>query len=245
LFLDVGTNGEMALGGKDGFLCCSVASGPAFEGAEISCGMASAPGAVRHVKLEHGTFRLDTVGDEKPRGLCGSGLVDLLAALLECGAVDETGWLLPPEEAPEAFPFLEEDEDGNGVCYLTNDRTVYFTAGDTRKLQLAKAAVAAGIGRLLAEAGATAEQVDRLYIAGGFGGGLDPKSAAVIGMIPKALQHKVVSLGNTALEGAARLAAHPGEWEKLTEIQKNCRYLELSGDGQFSEMFVEQMLFFS
>jgi uncharacterized 2Fe-2S/4Fe-4S cluster protein (DUF4445 family) len=245
LFLDVGTNGEMALGGKDGFLCCSVASGPAFEGAEISCGMASAPGAVRHVALEGDAFRLDVVGDVPPRGLCGSGLIDLLAALLRRGAVDETGRLLPPEEAEEEFSFLGEDENENGICYLTGDHTVYFTAGDVRKLQLAKAAVAAGIGRLLHEAGIAPERVERLYIAGGFGGGLDPGSAAAIGMIPAQLGDKVVTLGNSALEGAARLAAQPEQWQTLLEIQKNCRYLELSGDGQFSAAFVENMLFFS
>jgi uncharacterized 2Fe-2S/4Fe-4S cluster protein (DUF4445 family) len=245
LFLDVGTNGEMALGGKDGFLCCSVASGPAFEGAEISCGMASAPGAVRHVALEGGVFQLDVVGDERPRGLCGSGLIDLLAALLRRGAVDETGRLLPPDEAEEKFAFVGEDEDENGICYLTDDHSVYFTAGDVRKLQLAKAAVAAGISRLLGEAGTAPEQVERLYIAGGFGGGLDPGSAAAIGMIPAQLKDKVVSLGNSALEGAACLAAEPEKWQTLLEIQKNCRYLELSGDGQFSAAFVENMIFFS
>lgn len=242
LFLDVGTNGEMALGGRDGFVCCSVASGPAFEGAEISCGMLSGPGAIRHVSWAHGALRLDVEGPAS--GLCGSGLIDLLAVLLETGVVDETGRLLPPEEAPEEMAaFLGTDSNGNGIFYLTEDRRVYCTAGDVRKLQLAKAAVAAGIEILLETARLSPSEVEALYIAGGFGGSLRPESAAVIGMIPRELQHRIVPLGNSALAGAAQTVLEPKLRETVLEIQKKCRYLELSGNPAFTDAFVEQMLF--
>lgn len=242
LFLDIGTNGEMALGGRAGLLCCSVASGPAFEGAEITCGMLSGPGAIQHVSWEQGRFRLEVPGGGQPRGLCGSGLIDLLAELLRLGTVDETGRLLPPEEAPEPMgSFLEEDEQGNGIVYLTEDHSVCFTAGDVRKLQLAKAAVAAGIQVLLDAAHITPEQVETLYIAGGFGGSLRRESAVAIGLIPGGL--RTVFLGNSALDGAEQTLRRPELRAALLRLQRNCRYLELSGSQAFTEAFVDAMMF--
>ena len=244
LFLDVGTNGEMALSTENGFLCCSVACGPAFEGAEISCGMPSVPGAVCRVDWEDGKPELEVVGGGKAKGLCGTGILDLLALLLRLGAVDDTGRLLPPDEAPdELSDYLGEDEDGNGVFYLTEDREVYFTAGDVRKIQLAKGAVAAGIALLLQEAGIGPEKVRGLYIAGGFGNALRPESAAAIGMIPRELKDRVQPEGNTALFGAARALCAPESREELQKICHSCRYLELAGNPDFTLKFMEHMTF--
>lgn len=242
LFLDIGTNGEMALCDSGSFSCCSVASGPAFEGGEISCGMPSNPGAVSHVKWADGDLRLEVIGGGRPAGLCGSGLIDLLALLLEQGGVDETGRLLSPEEAPEELlPFLTEDEDGNGLFHVAPG--VAFTAGDVRKLQLAKAAVAAGIEILLNEAGKPAREVEKLYLAGGFGGNLSARSAAVIGMFPPELEEKIVCVGNSSLAGAGLLLQDPGRREEVLEIRRRCRYLELSGSREFSDAFVDHMSF--
>ena len=120
----------MALGGKGGFCCCAVASDPAFEGAGISCGMPAIDGAVSHVRFSGG-FLYDTVGNVPPRGLCGSGLIDLIAALLELSCIDEGGRLLPPDAAPEKMRrHLTLDNDGNGVFHLTHE--VYLTAQDVR-----------------------------------------------------------------------------------------------------------------
>ncbi len=244
LFLDVGTNGEMALGGKDGFLCCAVASGPAFEGAGISCGMASLEGAVSRVKWKNNSLSLQVIGGGTPRGICGSGLLELLALLLEKGIVDESGWLLPPEEAPESFgQWLDEDENGNGIFYLTEDRSVYFSAADVRQLQLAKAAVAAGICVLTEAAGIRIEDVDRLYLAGGFGAHLDPQSATVIGMLPDCLRDKTVCVGNSSLAGAALALLDREKREELLKIKGKCRYLELSGNRAFNRLYPEHMMF--
>lgn len=244
LFLDVGTNGEMALSTGEGILCCSVACGPAFEGAEISCGMASVPGAIRRVDWEDGKPVLEVVGGGSPVGICGSGLLDLLAVLLRLGVVDAGGRLLPPEEAPEGLEtWLGEDEDGNGVFYLTADRAVYFTAGDVRKLQLAKGAVAAGISVLLKEAGIRAEEVDGLHIAGGFGTAMRPASAAAIGMIPAELKERVSSLGNTSLWGASAALCDLRRRGELYAIPGKCRYLELAGNPAFTRAFMECMMF--
>ena len=243
LFLDVGTNGEMALGGKDGFVCCAVASGPAFEGAGIACGMAGVVGAVSHVRFESGALRFDVIGGGEAKGLCGSGLVDLAALLCREGIITASGLLLPPEEAPENWAeYLREDEDGNGIFSLTP--SVYLSARDVRQLQLAKAAVAAGIRVLLKKSGTKMEEIGGLYLAGGFGSFLDPKSAADIGMLPRELADKTTVLGNASLEGAGMALTDKGARARLRDVQHACRYIELSGDRDFNEEYPEQMFFY-
>ena len=244
LFLDVGTNGEMALGGKEGFLCCAVASGPAFEGAGISCGMASADGAVSSVRWEDGAPVLTVIGGGTPKGICGSGLLDLLAILLKLGIVDESGYLQPPDELEKDFsPWLSEDEDGNGIFYLTPDKSISFTARDVRAVQLAKAAVAAGISVLLEESGIGFAQLEGLYLAGGFGSHLNADSAVVIGMLPEAMRNKITCVGNSALAGASMALLDPAKRVTLLNIQRKCKYLELSGHKGFNRLYPEHMTF--
>ena len=244
LFLDIGTNGEMALGNKDGFVSCAVASGPAFEGAGISCGMASTSGAVSRVRWENGAPALEVIGGGEPKGICGSGLLDALAMLLSLGIVDETGYLQPPDEVEEDFsPWLDEDEEGNGIFYLTADRAVYFTARDVRALQLAKAAVAAGISVLTEQTGTDFSHIEALYLAGGFGTHMDAKSAVAIGMLPEALSERIRCVGNSSLSGAAMALLNTNKRLALHELQKSCRYLELSGNGAFNALFPEHMTF--
>lgn len=244
LFLDIGTNGEMALGGKDGFLCCAVASGPAFEGAGISCGMASADGAICAVRWEQGALVLTVIGGGTPKGICGSGLLDLLAMLLELGIVDESGYLQPPDELDDNFaPWLGEDADGNGIFYLTPDRTIYFTSRDVRSFQLAKAAVAAGISVLLEQAEVGFSDLETLYLAGGFGSHLNADSAAAIGMLPETLRDKIVCVGNSALAGASMALLNPDNRITLLDIQRKCDYLELSGHQGFNRLYPEHMTF--
>lgn len=251
IYLDVGTNGEMVLGSRNGLICCSVASGPAFEGAEISCGMAGLPGAVSGVKIaEDGkSLVLETVGDEEPKGICGSGLIDLLAVLVKTGEVNQGGRLLPPKDAREGgvpdfiVNLLEEDENGNGRLWLTEDHQVWITADDIRKLQLAKAAVMAGIRVMMRLAGTRDRDIEKLYIAGGFGRHLDPDSAAAIGMIPEKLKSKIVYVGNGSLAGAAEALESREFREEMVSIQKRCHYLELSGNKIFNDEYLKQMAF--
>ena len=241
LFLDIGTNGEMALGGRDGFVCCAVASGPAFEGAGITCGMPGVDGAVSRVRYDHG-FLYDVIGGGEPKGLCGSGLLDLTAVLLRLGVIAPGGRLLPPKDAPESLRrCLTRDDDGNGRFHLTPE--VYLTAADVRNLQLAKAAVAAGIRVLLQQRGITPEQVDGVYLAGGFGSYLDPESAMAIGMLPRACAGRLHTLGNTALAGAAALALAPAQWQRIGDISRACSYLELSGRADFAAAFTNHLTF--
>ena len=226
LFLDVGTNGEMALGGQDGFVCCAVASGPAFEGAGIECGMNASFGAIHKVELTDGGLTYEVLGGGEAEGICGSGLLDLVACLLDLGYLDESGC-------------LAEDEHGEAVFYLTDK--VYITQKDVRQLQLAKAAVAAGIQRLMHSEHVTFADIDALYLAGGFGNRLNPASAVRIGMLPRELL--TVPCGNSALAGAEAALLDPAARDTLREIKAKCRYLELSSDAAFNDLFIEEMSF--
>lgn len=241
LFLDIGTNGEMALGGRDGFHCCAVASGPAFEGAGISCGMAAVDGAISHVRYNNG-FLFDIIGNETAKGLCGSGLIDLIAVLTELGCIDESGRLLPPEDAPDKLRrYLSRDENGNGIFHLTRD--VFLNAQDVRNLQLAKAAVAAGIKVLLDKAGMSIDDLDAVYLAGGFGSYIDTESAMKIGMLPRISANKLHNPGNTALAGASMAAVNLNKLECMQDIADRCNYIELSGRADFAAAFTDNISF--
>ena len=243
LFLDVGTNGEMALGSADGgFLCCATAAGPAFEGAVISQGMSACDGAISRVELADGKVAVSVLGGGKATGVCGSGLVDALAVMLELGAVDETGRLLPPDEAPEeALPYLEEDEDGGVRFRLAGD--VYITDADVRQLQLAKAAIAAGICTLLDEAGLEEDDLACLYLAGGFGNYIRRESAAAIGLLPPSMVERIVGVGNSAGRGAAAALLSAQARDILDGLPGRCRYIELSGHRAFNDYYIDCMMF--
>jgi len=242
-YLDIGTNGEMALGSRAGFLCCATAAGPAFEGAEITCGMPGIAGAISAIWFSDGMVRYQVIGEGTPQGICGSGLVDALAMLLDLGAVDETGRLLKAEEAPVCIqPYLGE-QNGRVIFYIDEAHTIFISEADIRKLQLAKAAVAAGIMMLLDESGLTAANVNTVYLAGGFGSYMDKRNAAAIGLIPEAFVPKLIPAGNAAGMGAVSKLLYDGAKEQLIDIQKKCKYLELSFSLRFNEHFVDCMTF--
>ena len=241
LLLDIGTNGEMVLGKDGDYVCCATAAGPAFEGAEITMGMPAADGAVSHVWMEGARMCVSVIGGGEPVGICGSGLIDALAVFLETGLMDETGRLADEDEVEEEMAAYQgEDENGNCV-YLTEK--IRVTQADVRKLQLAKAAVAAGIRILLDEKQMDTGDIGQVILAGGFGSFLDKKSAAEIGLIPKELLGAAVSVGNAAGEGAVSAAVSAQARQDLARIQKEMKYIELSTNKNFSEEYMEQMFF--
>ena len=241
LFLDIGTNGELVFGNRDFMMSCACSAGPAFEGAGITCGMPGVDGAISRVRYDRG-FLYDVIGGGEPKGLCGSGLLDLTAVLLRLGVIAPGGRLLPPEDAPMPLRrYLTRDDDGNGRFHLTPE--VALTAADVRNLQLAKAAVRAGIDILLREAGMETADVARLYLAGGFGSAMRPESAARIGLIPEELSDRVTVLGNAAGSGALRYATEEGAAESALGIIRRTRYIELSAHAGFTDAYVERMLF--
>lgn len=241
LYVDIGTNGEMALGDRNGFLTCATAAGPAFEGAEIVCGMEAAAGAIDRVWAENGGVRVHVIGEGKARGLCGSGLIDAAAALLELGAIDETGRLAEAGELP--WPLNERLftlPDGSRAFRLQDP--VYLAARDIRQVQLAKAAIRAGADTLLSRRGKTTEEIDALVIAGGFGSFLDKKSALRVGLIPPVAPERIRHVGNAAGAGAA-LALAPGGERRLQALAERCESIELSASGEFMERYIERMTF--
>ena len=243
IYLDIGTNGEIVLKVGKTYYCCATAAGPAFEGAEITMGMAAVNGAINHVNWDDG-LKLTVIGDSEPRGVCGSGLLDALAVLLETGAVDETGRMLGANEINHDIAEYINEIDGKNVFWLTReDGSVSMSASDIRKLQLAKSAIAAGIQALLRHAGITEEQVNSLVLAGGFGSFMDQNSAARIGLFPKIFLPVSQTLGNTAGEGAAIALCSESARVKLGDIRARCEYIELSANPVFNEQFIEQMMF--
>jgi len=223
LLCDVGTNGEIALWHKGELYIASAAAGPAFEGAGISCGCGSVPGAIDRVLVQDGGIRIHTIGDRPAIGLCGSGLVDAAAALLQLEVIDETG-AMEGEEYPLA----------PGVA---------LTQRDVRALQLAKAAIAAGTDSLLRAASCPESEVAAVYLAGGFGSRLSMTGAAGIGLLSPALAGRVQTLGNAALQGAAMLLMDQTLRSRTASMHRQARHVRLDGNAFFSERYVEAMLF--
>lgn len=238
LLLDIGTNGEMLLGNpKDGYVCCATAAGPAFEGAEIAMGMPAVKGAIAGVSRSENGITVSTIGETKAIGICGSGLLDALAILLETGLMDETGMLREKDEIPEPYQRYVGSYEGQACVCLTEE--VCVTQEDIRNLQLAKAAIAAGIEVLLKEQNLRYEEITSVLIAGGFGSYMDTKSAAALGMIPQTLLPVTETVGNAAGEGAVMAAVSGEARRQLAEIQNKMRHLELSVHPAFSDMYME------
>lgn len=226
LYLDIGTNGEMALGNREGLFCCSSAAGPAFEGATIRCGMGAVEGAI--CSFKNGRYK--TIGGRLPVGICGSGIVDIVAHLLSAGTIRSDG-------------YMENDYRVERGERTATGSDIVLTPQDVRSVQLAKAAIRSGITILMKTAGIAAERIKRVYCAGAFGAYLNIGSAAAIGMIPQEFLGRVTSVGNAAGYGA-RLALRSLEFEKsLQKIVSKARYIELSGREDFNEEFVRALEF--
>ncbi len=223
LMIDIGTNGEMVLGDKKHRIACSTAAGPAFEGAKISCGMRGADGAVDHVWLENGQVHYHVIGDTPPEGICGSGLLDLVAVLLDLEIIDESGYL--------------EDKE-----YKLCDNVI-LTQKDVREVQLAKAAIRAGIELLAEKMGAAVSDIRKVYLAGAFGNYLTPAAACRIGMIPPVLLDRVVPIGNAAGEGAKLCALNREEYLYSQRLAKETEFLELASLPQFQDCYVDALEF--
>ncbi len=247
--IDIGTNGEIVLGNSDSLVCCSTAAGPAFEGAQLRCGIGGVGGAVNAVVLGDVGLELTTIADEPPAGLCGSGVADILAILLEAGIVDETGRFAERSElagSPAAgipAALLERIVTLDGQPAFVVADQIVLTQKDVREIQLAKAAIAAGIRTLMAHEGVTASQIRTLYVAGGFGSYLRKESAAAIGLIPRELVGKTEVIGNGAGKGAVMGLISRTHWTALADISRKARYLELSSSAAFQEAYVEEMIF--
>ena len=250
LYLDIGTNGEMALGKGDRYVCCATAAGPAFEGAQIEMGMPASKGAVDKVWLEGRRIKYSVIGNDRPVGLCGSGLIDALAVLLKAGIIDENGTILSGQELPILFRSYVFEVEAEETARSTESSLavhiapgVYITQEDIRKLQLAKGAIAAGIDILFKEYGCKPCDLDILTFAGGFGNYIDKASAAAIGLFPPELLDRAKEVGNAAGNGAVSAALSQEAWESALDISGKMRYIELASYPHFDEIYVEHMNF--
>lgn len=244
LLLDIGTNGEMLLGNaKDGYVCCATAAGPAFEGAEITMGMPAADGAIASVTYKNHRLSVGTIGEKDAVGICGSGLLDALAVFLEAGLMDESGMLMEVEEVPDELSGYIGTYEGQPCVWLSEQ--VCVTQEDVRNLQLAKAAIAAGIEILLKEKAFGYKDVTGVWLAGGFGSFLNTESAAKIGLIPKELLPVTEAVGNAAGEGAVFAAISNDARNHLLEIRSEMHYLELSMHPAFSDLYMDCIPFTS
>jgi len=238
LFLDVGTNGEIALAVGNEIFTCSAAAGPAFEGASISQGMSALDGAIYRVTLDGDELSCAVVGEKEARGICGSGLLDAVAVLRKIGLIDKTGRLRKTEH-----PLSSRIEgEGTRARFLLADG-VYLTQKDIREFQLAKGAIRAGIDVLLEHAAVNFDDIDRVLVGGAFGSSLFPLSLLRTGLLPPISVEKIHFLGNSAGQGAKLVLLNRKNEEKLQQLNKRINYIELSFIKDFSQRFVSCMQF--
>ena len=233
LFIDVGTNSEIALGSSERVLATAAPAGPAFEAAQIRCGMRAAEGAIEGVRIRDGELELQVIGDVEPVGLCGSGLVDCVAELVHAGLLDHSGRFT---DDPRMTKIGEER-----VFMLAEN--VYLSQRDVRELQFAKASIATGWNILLREMGVTADDISQVLLAGSFGAYLSPASAVKIGLVPPLALPRIISAGNVASEGAKMAALSIRERSEARSIVHEVEYVELSGREDFNDAFIDQLAF--
>lgn len=222
VLIDLGTNGEIVVGNREKIICASTAAGPAFEGARITMGMTASTGAISSIVKDDGKFRCHTIGNTDPVGICGSGIIDAMALCLDMKRMNEFG----------------DIQSGDTEIYL--DKNVFINQKDIREVQLAKSALHTGLEILYKQFGITRDQIDNLYIAGGFGNFINLTNALKIGLLDLP-ENKIRKMGNTALIGAKTfLFTDPG---KIEEVLKITRHVSLESDPEFQDLFIQNMLF--
>ncbi len=251
LAIDIGTNGEI-VAVKDGkMIACSTAAGPAFEGASIYHGMRAVPGAIEAVRIENGQVCLQTIENRTPLGLCGSGLLDTIAQLLEASILEPNGRMLTCKEAilagiPSTLAKrIISTEAGLAflLAYKESGEPLFLSQQDIREVQLAKGAILAGIQTLMKALDISAESIDSILLAGAFGNYLDKQSALRIGLLPPVAAAKIISVGNAAGAGASMALLSDCEKERAIQVAKHTQHMELSMNTDFQEFFISAMSF--
>lgn len=250
--VDIGTNGEIVLGTKDKLYAASCAAGPAFEGARISCGSRAIEGAIEGVVVNEDDIDLDVIGNCPPRSMCGSGLIDAVAVLLSLGIIDTTGRFVEPRKlADELSPAILSrivERDGQLAFCLhraanVSERNLFLTQKDIREVQLAKAAIRAGIKLLQKKNGIKDTDIQQILLAGAFGNYIRPGSALCIGLLPAVPAERIHFIGNAASSGAQMvLLSH--QWRELaTKLAHKIKYVEIAHEKEFADVFADCMTF--
>jgi len=251
LAIDIGTNGEIVLGSRDRLLACAAAAGPAFEGAQIACGMRAAEGAIDQVTVDD-ELHLRVLGGTEPRGICGSGLLDAVAELVRVGLINASGRLLLAEEASGTVPAavaarVQETETGRAFLLAgptpNRSQPLYLTQQDIRQLQLSKGAICAGVQVLEKELGIGHDEVAEVLLAGAFGNYLNPDSALAVGLFPPTPRDRVFGVGNAAEEGARLALLSAREQRAARALPRQVEYVELSSRRDFDDAFLKALAF--
>lgn len=250
LLIDIGTNGEIVMGNKNKLFACSAAAGSAFEGANIKNGIGGVKGAIDAVFMKDNDIMINTIGNIPPVGICGSGIIDIVALMHNCGVLENNGKILSKDEASkldnESIRARLIKIDGeNAFRIYKNDENIdiTITQKDIRMIQNAKAAIAAGIKVLLKESKTNIDDIDNLYLAGGFGNFINIESAVTIGLLPKELKEKTSGIGNAAGIGAVECLIAKNNLKMAEKIKNNTKIIELSEDHEFFDIFVDSMNF--
>jgi uncharacterized 2Fe-2S/4Fe-4S cluster protein (DUF4445 family) len=233
ILMDMGTNGELIFKRGDRLVCTSTAAGPAFEGGNIDCGSGSVQGAISSVHFENGEFILQTIGAAQPTGICGSGILDLMAVLVQEKFIDETGQLDDNIESQRIV--LVEAAPGGQL------KEVYFSQKDVRQFQLAKSAVRTGLEIIGEEMGG--DLPSKIFMAGGFGQNLDPESAFAVGLLPQSFRGRVHPIGNSSLSGAVKICVNESARALATDFSVNGHEINLAAHKKFNDLFVDYMSF--
>jgi uncharacterized 2Fe-2S/4Fe-4S cluster protein (DUF4445 family) len=237
VFVDVGTNGEIVLGSAQRALATAAPAGPAFEGSQIKCGMRATVGAIEGVQLGD-NVELQVIGGDVPaEGICGSGLVDVVAQLLLVGLLDHSGRMKAPDDVP-GHPLRDNLFDLDGMRAFRLVDGVYLTQRDVRELQFAKGSIAAGIKVLMDILGVSAGDLDEVLLGGSFGSYLNPESAKIIGLVPDVDVERIIAVGNSAGEGAKIALLSYRERQVAFELPSRIEYIELSSRADFNDSFI-------
>ncbi len=232
-FLDLGTNGEMALGNKDRVLTTSTAAGPAFEGGNIKYGIAAIKGAIYQLEIKEEQVKFKTLQYGRPLGLCGSGIIELTSELLDNGIIDKTG-LLCDTCFKEGFPVTKAAKGAENIRFFQKD---------IREVQMAKSAIRAGITLLCKEYGCQESDIETVYLCGSFGSATNLKKAMNIGLLPQCFEDKITLAGNTSLLGTIQYATDPNAPKRLADIKEKSDVLYLANTPDFENEFISQLNF--
>ena len=241
LFIDIGTNGEMVLGNKEWLVCCSCSCGPAFEGSGIQYGMRAGRGAIQRVTISDSDYdvKYSTIGNDRPRGVCGSGLIDVLGEMLRAGVIDKAGRI----QADLNTPRYQENEEGAEFILAWKEETagasgdIVITQADIDNLMRSKAAVYAAASVMMEKMGMTWDDIARIYVGGAFGNYLNIEKSVLIGLLPDLPLTKYRFIGNSSITGAKLAMLSTKALAKAEEIANKMTYIELSADNTFMEQF--------
>jgi len=240
LFMDIGTNGEIVIGNNEWLMTAACSAGPCFEGSGIRCGMRATKGAIEAVTFgtDSGEPALSVIGDGRPVGICGSGMIDAIAGMYQAGIIDQKGKLVR-ERAGERF--REGPEGPEYVLYMDRGSDVVLTEVDIENILRAKAAIYAGVSLLMKEVGLTPDVIEKVYIAGGFGNYLDITKGIMLGMLPDLPEERFAFLGNTSIAGAYLALLSEDMRKEIEEIASRMTYIELSTAGGYMDEYMSAM----